>query len=52
MFQNKKIEIACFKLESATLAQKAGADRVELCANISVGGTKAPLLDHTRGRPC
>ena len=39
MFQNKKIEIACFNLESATLAQKAGADRVELCANISVGGT-------------
>jgi copper homeostasis protein len=39
MFQNKKIEIACFNLESATLAQKAGADRVELCANIPVGGT-------------
>lgn len=39
MFQNKKIEIACFNLESALLAQKAGADRVELCANISVGGT-------------
>ena len=39
MFQNKKIEIACFNLESATLAQKAGADRVELCANVSVGGT-------------
>lgn len=39
MFQNKKIEIACFNLESKTLAQKAGADRVELCANISVGGT-------------
>lgn len=39
MFQNKKIEIACFNLESATLAQKAGVDRVELCANISVGGT-------------
>lgn len=35
----KQIEIACFNLESATLAQKAGADRVELCANISVGGT-------------
>lgn len=35
----KHIEIACFNLESATLAQKAGADRVELCANISVGGT-------------
>lgn len=39
MFQNKKIEIACFNLESALIAQKSGADRVELCANISVGGT-------------
>lgn len=35
----KKFEIACFNLESAILAQKAGADRVELCANLSVGGT-------------
>ena len=35
----KQIEIACFNFESALLAQKAGADRVELCANISVGGT-------------
>ena len=35
----KKFEIACFNLESAIFAQKAGADRVELCANISVGGT-------------
>ncbi|MBP6039249.1 MAG: copper homeostasis protein CutC [Flavobacterium sp.] len=35
----KHIEIACFNLESALLAQKAGANRVELCANISVGGT-------------
>ena len=35
----KKLEIACFNLESALLAQKAGADRVELCANILVGGT-------------
>jgi copper homeostasis protein len=35
----KKFEIACFNLESAILSQKAGADRVELCANISVGGT-------------
>jgi copper homeostasis protein len=39
MFQNKKIEIACFNLESALIAQKSGADRVELCANVSVGGT-------------
>jgi copper homeostasis protein len=35
----KKIEIACFNLESALIAQKAGADRIELCANMSVGGT-------------
>jgi copper homeostasis protein len=35
----KKLEIACFNLESALIAQKAGADRVELCANISSGGT-------------
>ena len=39
MFQNKKIEIACFNLESALIAQNAGADRVELCADMSVGGT-------------
>ena len=35
----KKIEIACFNLESALIAQKAGAERVELCADMSVGGT-------------
>lgn len=34
----KKIEIACFNLESVLIAQKAGADRVELCADMSVGG--------------
>ncbi len=33
-----KLEIACFNLDSALIAQKAGADRVELCADISVGG--------------
>ncbi len=35
----KKLEIACFNLESALIAQKAGVDRVELCADITVGGT-------------
>lgn len=35
----KKIEIACFNLESALIAQNSGADRVELCADMSVGGT-------------
>ena len=34
----KKIEIACFNLESTLIAQNAGADRVELCADMSVGG--------------
>jgi len=40
----KKFEIACFNLESAILAQKAGVDRVELCATISVGGT-TPIIE-------
>ncbi|WP_321540598.1 copper homeostasis protein CutC [Flavobacterium piscinae] len=31
--------MACFNLESALIAQKAGADRVELCSDMSVGGT-------------
>ena len=39
----KKLEIACFNLESALIAQKAGADRVELCDGIEVGGTTPNL---------
>lgn len=35
----KKIEIASFNLESAIIAAKAGADRIELCENIMLGGT-------------
>lgn len=35
----KKIEIACFNLDSAVIAQKNGADRVELCAEMELGGT-------------
>ncbi|MEZ4839734.1 copper homeostasis protein CutC [Flavobacterium sp.] len=34
----KKLEIACFNLDSALIAQNAGADRVELCTDISLGG--------------
>lgn len=34
-----KLEIACFNLQSAIIAQQNGADRVELCASIEVGGT-------------
>jgi copper homeostasis protein len=40
----KKIEIACFNLESVLIAQKAGSDRVELCADMSVGG-KTPTIE-------
>lgn len=46
----KKIEIACFNLGSALIAQKSGADRVELCADMSVGGTtpKIEMIQQAR----
>lgn len=34
-----QLEIACFNLESALIAQQNGADRVELCDGIEFGGT-------------
>ena len=34
-----KLEIACFNLDAAVIAQENGADRVELCAEMEVGGT-------------
>ena len=36
------LEIACFNLESCLNAQKAGANRIELCENYSVGGITPP----------
>src|SRR5436190_23998335 len=33
------IEIACFNPESAVIAQKNGANRVELCDEMRLGGT-------------
>ncbi|OBT69644.1 hypothetical protein VE03_00952 [Pseudogymnoascus sp. 23342-1-I1] len=39
----KYLEIACFNASSAIIAADAGADRIELCADRSVGGT-TPLL--------
>ncbi len=36
---NPVIEVVCFGLSDALSAQNAGADRVELCENISEGGT-------------
>jgi copper homeostasis protein len=38
-----KLEIGCFNLSSALIAQDAGADRVELCASPSEGGTTPSL---------
>ncbi|WP_395065918.1 copper homeostasis protein CutC [Flavobacterium sp.] len=40
-----KLEIACFNLESAIVAQENGADRIELCDEIAVGGTTPKALD-------
>ena len=34
-----KLEIACFNINSALIAQENGADRVELCADMELGGT-------------
>jgi copper homeostasis protein len=39
------LEIACFSAESALLAAKAGADRIELCMGASVGGMTPALED-------
>lgn len=36
------LEIACFDLPSAIIAQQNGANRIELCDNWSVGGTTPP----------
>ncbi len=40
-----KLEIACFNVPSAIIAQKNGADRVELCAEMEVGGTTPSIGD-------
>ena len=34
-----QLEIACFNYESALIAQENGADRIELCENMKLGGT-------------
>ena len=35
----KKLEICCYSVESAVIAEEYGADRIELCDNYSEGGT-------------
>lgn len=41
--QKPKLEIACFTIKSALIAQESGADRVELCSRFEVGGTTPSL---------
>ena len=41
----KKLEIACFNLESALIATKSNADRIELCADASTGGITPDFED-------
>jgi copper homeostasis protein len=38
------LEIACFNIPSAKLAEKAGADRIEFCADYAAGGI-TPSMD-------
>jgi copper homeostasis protein len=40
-----KLEIACFNAESALIAEQGGADRIEFCANMQVGGTTPSLSE-------
>ena len=41
--EKNKLEICCFNLESAIVANKARADRIELCADPGAGGTTPGL---------
>lgn len=44
------LEIACFNLESCLLAQQSGADRIEFCADYSVGGVTPNYHDILKAR--
>jgi copper homeostasis protein len=37
--KKNQLEIACFNYESALIAQENGAERIELCENMQLGGT-------------
>ncbi|QDW18805.1 copper homeostasis protein CutC [Flavobacterium sp. KBS0721] len=37
--KKNQLEIACFNYESALIAEESGADRIELCENMQLGGT-------------
>ena len=42
---SKLLEIACFSVESCLLAQEAGADRIEFCADYKLGGITPDKAD-------
>ena len=44
------LEIACFNLESALIAQRAGADRIELCEDYASGGVTPSMETITQAR--
>lgn len=44
----KILEIACFNYESAIIAAKAGADRIEFCSEFSTGGITPDLKETER----
>lgn len=46
-----KIEIACFNAEAALIAQEFGGDRIELCAEMALGGTTPPVSQVQSLRP-
>ena len=43
--QKNHLEIACFNIASAIIAQRAGANRIEFCADMNVGGITPKLED-------
>lgn len=48
--RKNQLEIACFNYDSAIIAQESGADRIELCDNMQLGGTTPNLITAERVR--
>jgi copper homeostasis protein len=46
----KKLEIACFNLDSAKIAAQAAADRIEFCTDYSLGGITPSKSDFSKLR--
>lgn len=45
-----QLEVACFSLASVMTSVQGGADRLEFCANASVGGTTPSSIDWRKAR--